>query len=368
MLEINNVLRELRERLDLTQSELAVKLGVSRDTVARIENGVQKVTIEYLLKFGSVVEMHPVDIVRRMEENDPPFVYLFRAHGSRYFSNAIRQRYENWYNRMDEFNINVGLSRLLKILPRDYGIADGDSPYDQGILAAKWLREKWHLGNNPVTDPVDLIESLGYYITGMDLGDNDLFAITGRKGDNGRPGIVINTNANITIERQRFSIIHELGHIVEHGEDFEEQPDYSGYGRNKDDREKFAGAFAGEFLVPAVELAGMYQTISGYPLDMKIIKLKGHFKVSYQTIMIRMYDTGLLKMGKKIFWQNFGMLKRKYGKSEPVPITRELEFRQERELRELSEGLDRQYQYPGGRALKKSVSLNRSRVTFTDIQ
>jgi len=368
MLEINNVLRELRERLDLTQSELAIKLGVSRDTVARIENGVQKVTIEYLLKFGAVVKMHPVDIVRRMEESDPPFVYLFRAHGSRYFTTAIRQRYENWYNQMEGLNINVGLSRLRKIPSKDYGIADGDSLYDQGIEAAKWLREKWNLGNNPVTDPVDLIESLGYFITGMDLGDNDLFAITGRKGDNGRPGIIVNINPNITIERQRFSIIHELGHIVEHGENFEEQPDYSGHGRNKDDREKFADAFSGEFLVPAAELVSMYQTISGYPLDMKIIKLKGHFKVSYQTIMIRMYDTGLLKMDKKTFWQNFGMLKRKYGKSEPVPITCELEFRQEREFRELSEGLDRQAQHPEGRPFKISVSASRARVTFTDIQ
>jgi len=213
-----------------------------------------------------------------------------------------------------------------------------------------------------------LVESLGYFITGMDLGDNDLFAITGRKGDNGRPGIVVNTNSNITIERQRFSIIHELGHIVEHGEDFEEQPDYSGYGRNKDDREKFADAFAGEFLVPAAELVSIYQAISGSPLDVKIIKLKGHFKVSYQTIMIRMYDTSLLNMDKKTFWQNFGMLKRKYGKSEPVPITCELEFRQERELQELSAGLDRQAQHPERWPLKNNVSSSQARVTFTDIQ
>ena len=155
------------------------------------------------------------------------------------------------------------------------------------------------------------------------------------RGTNGRPGIVVNINHNITIERQRFSIIHELGHIVEHGEEFEEQPDYSGYGRNKDDREKFADAFAAAFLIPKDELTGMYEKMVQPILENTIIILKGYFKVSYQALMIRLFDAGLLDMDERTFWQKFGMLKRRYGKSEPVPITGKLEFKQEREMQEL---------------------------------
>jgi len=366
MLEIYCVLRDLREGRGITQAELAVEMGVSRDTIARIETGAQKVTVDYLLKFGAAMKVHPVDILRRMEENDRPFVYLFRAHGSRYFTDDIRMRYESWYNRMEDLNVHANLSRLRNIPLKDYGIADGDSPSAQGLQTARWLREKWRLGSGPISDPVDLLESLGYYITGIDLGENDIFAVTGRKGSDGRPGIVINVNPGITVERQRFSIIHELGHIVEHGEEFEEQPDYSGYGRNKDTREKFADAFAAEFLIPANELIVMYEKMANHTLEEKIIVLKRYFKVSYQALMIRLFDTGLLNMEESEFWQYYGKWKRYYGKSEPVPIIQKLEFNQEQELRALIRKSDSSGKDGVDSINPDEKSSQRPRITFAN--
>lgn len=37
-------IREVRERLNMTQVELAVKSGVSRTTISNLENGVESVT------------------------------------------------------------------------------------------------------------------------------------------------------------------------------------------------------------------------------------------------------------------------------------------------------------------------------------
>ena len=122
MLEIYRVLRDLREGRDITQSELAAEMGFSRDTVARIETGVQKVTVEYLIKFGTVMGVHPVDIVRRMEATEQPFVYLLRAHGSSYFTEEIRMQYESWYDHMEDLNAHANLSRLRQIPPKEYGI------------------------------------------------------------------------------------------------------------------------------------------------------------------------------------------------------------------------------------------------------
>jgi len=337
MLEIYHVLRDLRVKKGLTQSDLAAAMEISRDTVARIETGAQKLTVDYLMKFAVVFNVHPADIFRRLESGNSSFVYLLRAHGSEQFSDTIRKTYESWYNRMESLAAATGLSRLKEIPKKDYEIFEDDDPAEKGIMAARWLRKKWKMGNDPVTDPVELIESLGYYITGMDLGENDIFAITGRKGENGRPGIVVNTNPSITIERQHYSIIHELAHIVEHGENFEEQPDYSGSGRNKDDREKFADAFAGEFLVPTEELSVMYRQMPRlFSLEKKVILLKKYFKVSYQVIMIRLINSGLLNMDRERCWRYYGYLKRKYGKHEPMPLRQRPVFSQESELQELS--------------------------------
>lgn len=337
MLEIHQVLRDIREKGGLTQSELAEAMKISRDTIARIESGTQKLTVEYLMKFAGVLSMHPVDIFRRLESNESSFVYLLRAHDSAQFTDTVREKYENWYNRMEDLTLNARLPRLKEIPAKDYEVFASDDPVELGFRTARWLRGKWKMGTDPVTDPVDLIESLGYYITGMDLGENDIFAITGRKGKNGRPGIIVNTNPAITVERQHYSIIHELAHIVEHGEKFEEQPDYSGWGRNKDDREKFADAFAAEFLVPIEELNTHYHQLPGdFSLEKKVIILKSYFKVSYQVILIRLFETGFLTMDKDSFWKYYGYLRRKYGKFEPLSMSRPLEFPQESELQELS--------------------------------
>lgn len=339
MLEIHDVLRNLREKKGLTQTELARLMGISRDTVARIETASQKLTVDYLLRFAGALNMHPVDIFRRLEnESRNEFVYLLRAHGSSYFTEDIRSEYEGWYNRMEELSAGAQLPRLREIPVKDFGVIEENDPFRQGILTARWLRKKWKMGNDPVTDPVGLMESLGYYITGIDLGDNDIFAITGRKGESGRPGIVINIHPSIPVERQHFSIIHELGHLVKHGEHFEEQPEYSGVGRNKDDREKFADAFAAEFLVPSEELKSLYRQIPvSYSLEKKAFILKGYFRVSYQTVLIQLFNSGVLDITKDQFWKYYGYLKNKYGKHEPMPIRQRLEFRQELELKELAD-------------------------------
>ncbi|MBU0710489.1 ImmA/IrrE family metallo-endopeptidase [bacterium] len=338
MLEIHHVLRDLREKNGLTQSELAEAMEISRDTVARVETAAQKLTVDYLMTFAGIVNMHPVDIFRRMESNEPAFVYLLRAHGSDQFSDSIRDKYEDWYNRMEALIEETHLSRLKEIPSKDYEIFESDNPAEQGTRTAQWLRKKWKMGNEPIADPVQLIESLGYYITGMDLGENDIFAITGRKGENGRPGIIVNTNPAITVERQHYSIIHELAHIVEHGEYFEEQPDYSGIGPNKDDREKFADAFAAEFLVPLEEVLARYRQLpANLDIERKVIILKSYFKVSYQVIMIRLIHSDVLNMDERSCWKYYGYLKRKYGRHEPMPIRHRPEFMQEQELKELSE-------------------------------
>ena len=73
-------------------------------------------------------------------------------------------------------------------------------------------------------------------------------------------------------------------------------------------REDVANYFAGHLLVPSAELERMYQ------LTTNIVKLKQHFRVSYQVILTRLAQMGVIDYAKEKakIWASY---KRKHGSS-----------------------------------------------------
>ena len=186
----------------------------------------------------------------------------------------------------------------------------------------------WNLGAAPISDPVGLIEELGIFIQSADLGADDMYAICGKKIASKQYGMVINTNETVTIERQRFSIIHELAHLIAHRDDFCSDCNQTGVGRNKDPREIYADAFAGAFLVPAEELERILKIANGngiYDISSLILQIKSHFRVSYLTLLLRLKSIGYFSSERQ-FGMLYGKLKKVYGATELQPITTALEF------------------------------------------
>lgn len=112
---------------------------------------------------------------------------------------------------------------------------------------------------------------------------------------------------------------------------YEENPAYCGYGRGKDQRESYADTFAGNFLVPGNELIKTIRIIKEMQKEAQLLWiLKGHFMVSYRTILYRLKEIGYLNAAQ--FNYIFSALRKRYGNTEPFPLTTDLTFTQEEEL------------------------------------
>ena len=72
----------------------------------------------------------------------------------------------------------------------------------------------------------------------------------------------IYVNATDSARRQMFTLAHEVGHVVLHGERFENFVDYRSNG-NKDSRELEADSFAGELLMPEFHFRNTWTTWDG---------------------------------------------------------------------------------------------------------
>ncbi len=86
-------------------------------------------------------------------------------------------------------------------------IADAD-------LAAQYLREHWHLGIDPDPNLMELLEERGIKVLVVDSLEN-IDGLTAQvRRTRGEPVPVIVVRSGVHCKRQRFSLAHELGHMV----------------------------------------------------------------------------------------------------------------------------------------------------------
>ena len=193
--------------------------------------------------------------------------------------------------------------------------------------AAYGLRKHWGLGLDPITNLVELLEERGVKILSMALTNID--GLTARvRCEGGAIASVVVVNRGDHGERQRFTIAHELGHMI-----LDIAP--------KVDDEKAAHRFAGAFLMPAETLRseiGKRRKFMGWS---ELFDLKQIFGVSVQALTYRCKDLGIFS--PSLFRLLFEEFSRRGWRSppyeEPRPIPREKPGRFERLcFRALAEG------------------------------
>jgi Zn-dependent peptidase ImmA (M78 family) len=186
--------------------------------------------------------------------------------------------------------------------------------------AARAIRSYWSLGIDPIPNLSELLEERGIKILSADLTDIDgLTAKVNRKNSEPIPVIVIRENT--WAERKRFTLAHELGHMLMEI-------------RSGVDAEKAANRFAGAFLMPAEALRseiGKQRTTISFG---ELVGLKELFGASFQAITYRCRDLGILnEPAFKRMFQSFnekGWRKHPYKEPGALPPEKEQPQRMER--------------------------------------
>ena len=145
--------------------------------------------------------------------------------------------------------------------------------------AAQGLRAHWGLGLDPIANLVDLSEERGIKIISTDLTSVDGLTARVRREDGSAASVIV-TNREHWGERQRFTIAHELGHMV-----LDVAP--------KVDDEKAAHRFAGAFLMPAETLRAEVGRRRRFVSWEELFELKRIFGVSVQALTYRCKDLGI---------------------------------------------------------------------------
>lgn len=85
--------------------------------------------------------------------------------------------------------------------------------YADAEQAALKLRRKWEIGMQPIHSVYELLACYGIHVLELDLDCDNVDGLSAWvNGDT--PIIIINTRANTTTERKRFTALHELCHLL----------------------------------------------------------------------------------------------------------------------------------------------------------
>ena len=194
----------------------------------------------------------------------------------------------------------LGLPSVAWDKPREapWPVVRNLSEAEQGALG---LRIHWGLGLDPIPNLVEPLEERGIKVLAMDLPDVD--GLTARvRRQKGAAASVIVVNQGDWGERQRFTVAHEIGHMV-----LDVFPELN--------EEKAAHRFAGAFLMPAETLRaaiGKHRKSMGWG---ELFELKRVFGVSVQALTYRCKDLGIF--GNSLFRSFFDEFARRGWRSPP---------------------------------------------------
>lgn len=291
--ELLTVARELRGR---SQTALAQALGISQGHLSKIENGVQECddplfekiarTLNFPESFfdqdaraiGRPISVHPM----YRKKSDVPKKVLDRIVAE------INIRLIN----IKKLLLSVDYEPSLK-LPR-YDIEDfNGTPSDIAVL----VRRAWLLPNGPISNLTDVVESAGVLIVLCDFSYANIDGISVTVP--GMPPCIF-LNGVRPADRIRFSLAHELGHLIMH-----QQPGPL----MEDEADKFASAF----LLPEREFASS----CGPRIDLtELARLKFVWRVSMQAALVRAKQTGVISDSQSGYlWRQMSSLG--YRKKEP---------------------------------------------------
>jgi Zn-dependent peptidase ImmA (M78 family)/DNA-binding XRE family transcriptional regulator len=277
-----------RKSLRLSQERLAEMAGVTRQSINNYEKGKTLPDSKTLSDVAYVLGVGLDDLLR--VEGDDQLQFRFRARESfgksPQFAAQVRKLLET-YTQLEQI---MGLHPYApESTPCDR--VQGNEKYIQEI--ASQFRRRLDLGDAPIANLFEAVEGVGLKVLRRPVQADSFFGLGACSSDSGA-FVLINSHC-ITIERQIFTLAHEVGHLIFHRGEYQDTLKEEGTKEEEKAREDVANYFAGHLLVPQSEFEQAYLRF-----NKDILKLKTYFRVSFQTILIRLSEMKLLDYGKEL--------------------------------------------------------------------
>jgi Zn-dependent peptidase ImmA (M78 family) len=267
MSTVGDMLRLARQRLGFTQKVAAGRLGILQPVLSRFENGVSEPDDALLMKAAQVYRV-PVDFFQIREPVYGPPVSIHPM---------TRGKSDVTAHELDLITaeLNIRLMHLARFLEGVDYRATANIPtldveqYGSPEKIASTVRAHWGIPSGPIKNLTQFVERAGVVIGFSKFGGASVSGVTFRVS--GRPPLVL-LNRSHPADRMRFTLAHELGHLVMHRFPTENM-------------EQEANEFASTLLMPSADIRSAFL---GRRVTLELLAaLKPEWKVAMQALLMR---------------------------------------------------------------------------------
>ncbi len=284
MSNIGDMLRLARQRLGVTQKLAAERLKVVQPVLSRYENGIAEPDEDFLGRAALVYKV-PVEFFHVREAVFGPPVSVHAM---------LRGKADVTAREVDAITaeLNIRVMQLRRFLEGVDFEPSAELPtmdveqYGNPERIAALVRSHWQVPSGPIKNLTRLVEKAGVVVGLSNFGGAAVSGVTFRVP--GRPPIIL-LNDLQPGDRLRFTLAHELGHLIMHR-------------FPTPDMEKEANDFASAFLMPATEMKPVF---SGRKMTLELLaSLKPEWRVSMQSLLMRASSLGVLSSNQsRYLWQ-----------------------------------------------------------------
>lgn len=292
--QLLSLARQIRK---ISQPDLIEMLGgtITQGTLSKIEHGRIQPQGEIVEKFAAALNLRESFFFDGVYVRQPPVSYHRKRQKlsmrDQESVHALAEVFRiNLRKCLDAIEIESRLPAVPAIDPDEYGGEIDD--------IAAIIRQRWSLPRGPIQDLTKLIEDSGILVVCFDFGSPLIDGFCQFACDGMPPFIFVNSQQ--PKDRYRFSLAHELGHLVMHQTPNSQQ-------------EIEANRFASELLMPTRDIRGDFEDHS----LTRFMDLKLYWGVSMQALIYKAWQVG--KLSDRMFkYYIVEMSKRGWRKREPV--------------------------------------------------
>lgn len=293
---LGSKIKQARLYRGLSQSELADKLGVTKQAISKYEVGKSQLSAEIIALLPKMLGF-PISFFMQkniQQYNMSQSIIYFRTKSiskrtKEHLATKIQILDENimgFYKKYIDFP-EVNIPDLNEYLGKN------NCNYNREVIrnVARKVRERWQLGTQPITNLAYVLQSNGFILNKQYIDQDKTDGLS--QWVNDTPYIFTSANKGSAV-RSRFDNAHELGHLLLHRNVTAEEQGSTAIERDAD-------YFASEFLYPSEEFL---KELSEYPICLEaFISLKEKWGISIQAIVRKCLDLGLISDEKYIYFQ-----------------------------------------------------------------
>ena len=266
-----------RKRRMLSRTQLAKLIGVSNATLSRHEAGTLPIPDDRLAKVAEILDYPVIFFCRKatlIGFGTGPIYHRKQQ------SLSTKKLYET--HALAEMR-RMEISTMLESFddePRSPIQYPVDLFEDDPEKIARSVRASMNIPPGPIFNLTETLERNGYVVVAHDFGSSQIDGFSQRPP---APPCFLHLNSEIPPDRWRWTLAHELGHLVMHFDAMEPQV------------ERQADLFASELLTPAHEIGPMLDGLT----FQKLSGLKLEWKVSIQALITRAWHLGAISAGQR---------------------------------------------------------------------